>query len=463
MKITFPKYQFGFLFIFLILSGTFLSSCTEKKDVSEPNGERTETAKIAVISDTHYFDPDLGTTGPAFEAYISRDRKMLAESESILQSVVSSLISEEVNIVLVSGDLTKDGEYASHVKFANFMNQLEAAGKKVYVVPGNHDINNFGAVSYSASGSSSVPNITPSQFADIYKNFGYSEALYRDSSSLSYIVEPVNGFWIFGLDDCKYKENTPGRTNHGGAFSAETLNWIITKLKEAKSKNKTVIGFVHHNILEHFSGEKSLLNEYVIDNWEQVSNNLADNGMNAIFTGHFHAQDIVKKQFTNSFMFDIETGSLVTYPVPYRIVKTYSDGTMTINSKRITQINYNTNGKSFQDYAKDKLEQNSNDLLTEILTGRLQLSQPEMDEVLPLMIPAFTAYAAGDENPSAETQAKTQDLQQSSNLKMQLVGSALNAVWNDLPPGDNNIQINLKTGEVKSLGKLSSLGKNISH
>lgn len=463
MKITFLKYQKSFLLITFTCLLIIYSSCSEKKDVSEPHAERTEIAKIAVISDAHYFDPDLGTTGPDFETYITRDRKMLAESESILQSAVTSLISEDINIVLVSGDLTKDGEYSSHIKFANIINQLKSAGKKVYVVPGNHDINNFGALSYSATGSSRVPNITPSQFADIYKNFGYNEALYRDSNSLSYIVEPVEGLWIFGLDDCKYKENTPGRTSNGGAFSSETLNWIITKLKEAKSKNKAVIGFVHHNIIEHFNGEKSLLNEYVIDNWEQVSNSLADNGMNTIFTGHFHAQDIVKKQFNNSFLFDIETGSLVTYPVPYRLVKIYSDGTMTINSKRVTQISYNTNSKNFQEYAKDRLEQNAGSILTGILTDRLQFSQSEINEVLPLLVPAFTAYAAGDETPSTEIQAKTQNLMQSNNLKMQLVGSALNAVWNDLPPGDNNVEINIKTGEAKNLGKLSSLGKNTSY
>lgn len=455
-SLNFQNYLLLFLAPFLI---SFFS-CTDKKDVSEPGIERTETAKIAVISDPHYFDPELGTTGPDFESYIKRDRKMLAESEAILQSVVTSLISEDVNIILVSGDLTKDGEHSSHVKFSQFMDQLEAAGKKVYVVPGNHDINNYGAFQYSGTGSARVPNVNPAQFSDIYKNFGYGEALYRDSNSLSYIVEPVDGLWIFGMDDCKYEQNVPENTFHGGAFSAETLNWLITRLQEAKSKNKAVIGFIHHSLLEHFNGEKALLNAYVIDNWEKVSGDLSANGMHAVFTGHFHAQDIVKKQFNSSFMFDIETGSLLTYPVPYRIAKLYSDGTMTINSKRVSDINFNTNGKTFQEYAKDKLTENADDMLNDILLSRIQLSQSEINDILPYMKSAFTNYAEGDESPSPDLLAKTQSLMASSDLRMQLVGTALNTFTNDLPPGDNDIEINIKSGEMKSLKKTISFGAN---
>ena len=45
-------------------------------------------------------------------------------------------------------------------------------------------------------------------------------------------------------------------------------------------------------------------------------------GVNFVFTGHFHAQDIVLERsglFKNN-LYDIETGSLVTYQAPYRII-----------------------------------------------------------------------------------------------------------------------------------------------
>ena len=43
---------------------------------------------ISVISDPHYYAPSLGTEGAAFDAYLAGDRKMIAESDAILQSAL---------------------------------------------------------------------------------------------------------------------------------------------------------------------------------------------------------------------------------------------------------------------------------------------------------------------------------------------------------------------------------------
>ncbi len=40
-------------------------------------------------------------------------------------------------VLLVAGDLTKDGARQSHEGMVEVLTQLEAAGKTVYVVPGN--------------------------------------------------------------------------------------------------------------------------------------------------------------------------------------------------------------------------------------------------------------------------------------------------------------------------------------
>ena len=70
--------------------------------------------------------------------------------------------------------------------------------------------------------------------------------------------------------------------------------------------------------------EPLLFSDYLLDDWATVSKLFADAGMRMVFTGHYHAQDVVKRSIktadTPSFIFDVETGSLVTYPVPYRIV-----------------------------------------------------------------------------------------------------------------------------------------------
>ena len=50
-------------------------------------------------------------------------------------------------------------------------------------------------------------------------------------------------------------------------------------------------------------------------------------GVSLVFTGHFHAQDITRRTFDNGrrTLYDIETGSTVTAPCPYRRVAITAD------------------------------------------------------------------------------------------------------------------------------------------
>jgi DNA repair exonuclease SbcCD nuclease subunit len=172
-------------FIVSALIGCFFSSAAEAAEV--------KSAKIAVFSDPHYYAPELGTTGSAFEAYLAQDRKLLAESSAISAAAINELKKSDAKIVLISGDLTKDGEKLSHQQFSKLLTSLENSGKKVYVVPGNHDINNPASSSYKGNKATFTDNISPEQFKNIYNSFGFSEAISRDKDSLSYVVEPVPG------------------------------------------------------------------------------------------------------------------------------------------------------------------------------------------------------------------------------------------------------------------------------
>ena len=75
-----------------------------------------KTVKIAIISDLHVMAPELLVNeGSAFEEYLTRDRKMLRESTEILRTLVDNILEEKPQLTLVTGDLTKDGERASHL------------------------------------------------------------------------------------------------------------------------------------------------------------------------------------------------------------------------------------------------------------------------------------------------------------------------------------------------------------
>ncbi|HCB88431.1 MAG TPA: metallophosphoesterase, partial [Porphyromonadaceae bacterium] len=84
--------------------------------------------------------------GKALEDYLRRDRKLLLESDALLRKSVENLLCEDVNVVLIPGDLTKDGELVSHRGVVELLSPLREKGVKVLVVPGNHDIDNPDAV-----------------------------------------------------------------------------------------------------------------------------------------------------------------------------------------------------------------------------------------------------------------------------------------------------------------------------
>lgn len=433
------------MFITAFLLPLTLSACSDRPnndDLSSPN--EFPSVKIAVMSDVHYFDPSLGTTGSAFEDYVGHDRKLLAESEAILKSAIAAVKSENPDFVLITGDLTKDGELSSHLKAAQYFKELEENGKKVFVIPGNHDVRNFNASSYSGSSVSRVDNISAEDFSRIYKDFGYDEALERDKNSLSYIAEPLEGLRILAIDACRYKENVTGSVT-GGTISSQTLSWIKEKLTQARSEGKTVIGMMHHALLEHFTGQKQLLNEYVIDNWQQTASELADLGLEVMFTGHMHVQDVVSYTSPEgNTIYDVETGSLVTYPNPYRIVQLSKDGILNISGRVITQINYNTLGKPFPEYAKSYLETGIKSIASEMLLSGYNISDDELPLILPLVSEALISHTKGDEKISPETAVSIQRLLSSGDRQKERLAVLLGIIYNDPAPADNDLKINLR-------------------
>lgn len=410
--------------------------------------------KICVIADIHYFDPDLLINdGTAFQTYLAYDRKLLQESEAILESVIDSLIAEAPDVVIVAGDLTKDGELTGHQKVAAYFQELENAGIEVIVTPGNHDINNPHAVSFDGDDMTPVSSVSPAEFATIYDNYGFAQASARDTNSLSFVYNLTDSITVISMDVCRYDSNyVDGHPTTSGGFKPEVMDWILSQIEATRATGRTVMGVMHHGIVEHYTGQKDLFSEYVVDNWDSVSTVLANAGMNIVFTGHYHAQDMVMKTTDNGFIMDIETGSTVTYPCPYRIIE-ISDNIMNVTGKRIQDINYDLGDMTFQEYALDFIETG----LPVLVKGML-MSEPYNlpDSTATMMEPAITesfiAHYEGDEGePSAQTEAIINVLLQDPNYSF--IGYAMLSIWNDPIPGDWEVEFNLATGAQVGLNE----------
>ena len=293
--------------------------------------------RIAVMSDLHYFSPDMIADTADFEHALNSDRKLLKESSAILHEKFEQVRADKPDILLVSGDLTKDGEQECHAALAKQLQQLQQdiPGLKIYVINGNHDIRNYNAKNFNTADGKAVraTRTEPEDFKQIY-DFVYSDptviatftpAEGNKAGGLSYVARPVEGLTIIAMDTCRYSsDNTSnGDDEHetSGAISADLEKWVIEQTAAAKARGDLVIGLEHHGLVPHFDVEPTILPMYLVNDYERIAQEYADAGMSAVFTGHMHAVDIaaMTTKAGNTF-YDIETGSALTYPCPIRFV-----------------------------------------------------------------------------------------------------------------------------------------------
>ena len=293
--------------------------------------------RIAVMSDLHYLSPDMIADTADFEHALNSDRKLLKESSAILYEKFEQVRADKPDILLVSGDLTKDGEQECHAALAKQLQQLQQdiPGLKIYVINGNHDIRNYNAKNFNTPDGKAVPatRTHPEDFKRIY-DFVYSDptviatftpAAGNEAGSLSYVARPVEGLTVIAMDTCRYSsDNTSnGDDEHetSGAISADLEKWVIEQTAAAKARGDLVIGLEHHGLVPHFDVQPTILPMYLVNGYERIAQEYADAGMSVVFTGHMHAVDIAAMTTAagNTF-YDIETGSALTYPCPVRFV-----------------------------------------------------------------------------------------------------------------------------------------------
>lgn len=293
--------------------------------------------RIAVMSDLHYLSPDMIADTEDFEHAFNSDRKLLKESSSVLHEMLERVRADKPDILLVSGDLTKDGEQECHAALAKQLQQLQqdVPGLKIYVINGNHDIRNYNAKNFNTADGKAVPatRTEPEDFKRIY-DFVYSDptvlatftpAEGNKAGGLSYVARPVEGLTVIAMDTCRYSsDNTSnGDDEHetSGAISADLEKWVIEQTAAAKARGDLVIGLEHHGLVPHFDVQPTILPMYLVNGYERIAQEYADAGMSVVFTGHMHAVDIAAMTTAagNTF-YDIETGSALTYPCPVRFV-----------------------------------------------------------------------------------------------------------------------------------------------
>ena len=321
------------LAILMLVSLTVPALAETAPDEAEP-----ETLKIAVLSDIHYMSPTMIADTEDFTTALNSDRKLLTESAGISDYMLDLVRKDKPDILLISGDLTKDGEQECHEALANNLKQLQkdVPGLKIYLINGNHDVRNQNGKNFNTADGKAVPatRTEPQDFRRIY-DFVYSDETVvanftpvegKESGQLSYVARPCDGITLVAIDTCCYSadNNSKELQEHEtrGEVSPELRAWVTAQCKEAKQRGDLVIGLSHHGLVPHFSMEPTLLSMYLIEDYEEIAAEWTDAGMQLIFTGHMHANDIAMMTTkSGSTLYDIETGSGLTYPCPMRRIE----------------------------------------------------------------------------------------------------------------------------------------------
>lgn len=297
--------------LFVILSDKFTDSPMSQVEVEPSLSLVNQKDKIWVISDTHYLSDTLHDDGEKFE-FIKKTAagKDLDFPRERLEALIWQVQQERPKVLIVSGDLTLNGEYQSAKELADYFKEIEALGTAVYVIPGNHDIADGWAQSYQGKEVKRVKQILPGDFAELFAEMGYEEAISRDKDSLSYAVKPFEDLLLVMIDTNKYI-NDVSRSNPttSGKLRPKTSDWLETVFTKASQEGLKVIPVMHHNLIHH----NAKINQgFTIDKSEEVQEFFGKHGVEVVLTGHIHAQDIASIDYQGRKIYDIATGSFAS-------------------------------------------------------------------------------------------------------------------------------------------------------
>lgn len=265
---------------------------------------------VAVATDLHYLAPSLTDNGPFFTRLIEEgDGKAMRYIEPLVDAFCEQIARERPDALILSGDLAFNGERESHEQLVRRLARVQAAGVRVLALPGNHDLNMRIAARFEGDGYALVPSVTADEFAALYADFGYADALSRDDASLSYVFALTPELRLLFLD--------VNGVSAPGSVPESTLLWAREQLERAKADGARVVAVSHQNLSRH---NEMIYRGFTIDNAEALLALYREMGVPLNLSGHIHMQHIARGRVP-----DIATSSLAVSPNQYGVLRVYAD------------------------------------------------------------------------------------------------------------------------------------------
>lgn len=343
--------------------------------------------KFAILSDVHY---------------ISRRRMLPGTDEKVLMHPAASETAlrmasevENADVILITGDLTDEGDIWSHEDLICILKDLQAKGKRVFVTTATHDFHHHRAytrcyndtkVAYKShpwhtpffdpetadyrnlvqdeykwlDDASITPKLvrcaTPGELWDLYADFGRNQAFSVCDEAYSYCVELDDKTWCLMLND--NFRNIEARQNESVTYPAVCLRWINDLVKRAKEEGKFLFACTHHPIVPPVPAYRIGANNR---NMREacVGHLLADIGINLVFSGHTHFADVgFAKSDSGNLLCDITTPSVWHYPPQFSVVDLDGENhTVQIDSVELKTVDgFDLGKQTFKEYIRKDFE-----------------------------------------------------------------------------------------------------------
>ncbi|MBQ4244442.1 MAG: metallophosphoesterase [Clostridia bacterium] len=300
-----------------------------------------------LITDTHFIPNRLCEDCEDYREYMKYEQMTLAENEAILKALFEKIAGDkETDIVIIPGDLSKNGEKESHLEFIKYLDKLRDSGKKIFVITARHDFNE-NASAFINGARNPVEGTKKEELAELYKDYGYSAALSRHPGSMSYVAQIAPGYRMLALDSDGETDLSQGGDK--GYINSDILAWAKEQIEDAKACGDEMFAICHYPVIPS-SPFFEIVKDARLENREEVINLLADSGVNLILTGHMHIQSInvVTTEKGNKF-WDVCTSSIVGSPGRYRKIA-FDGATARIESFEIPDFEWDLEGLTKEQY-----------------------------------------------------------------------------------------------------------------
>ena len=173
----------------------------------------------------------------------------------------------------------------------------------------------------------------------------------------SYVVEPVKGVWLVGIDANVYVPTGNGANDFTGSgdqgynkmltHKAHVIKWLADVVARGKAQGKQVVAFSHFPMTEFFNGASDDIEALLGANKmqmvrrpaENTTRALADTGLKVHVGGHMHFNDTASRNYGgDKALFNIQAPSMAAYVPAYKLMTMQGPDQIELQTIRLDKV-----------------------------------------------------------------------------------------------------------------------------